>query len=52
LGNVGYSLTYLGEKIVSDIKKIKENDIVTTKFQNGYLKAQVLEIKEENHGDK
>lgn len=45
----GYTLTYMDNSIVTDINKIKINDKLTIKFQNGLVKANVEEIKEEKN---
>ena len=47
----GYSLTYIDDKVISDIQFVNKRDIITTKLQNGYFKAEVIDVKEENHGN-
>ncbi|MDD3187012.1 MAG: exodeoxyribonuclease VII large subunit [Bacilli bacterium] len=44
----GYTLTYINETIITDIKKININDQIKTKFNNGYIVSQVIG-KEENN---
>ena len=46
----GYSLTYLNDKVVSDINMINKKDIITTKFQNGTITAEVVNITEDKYG--
>ena len=43
--NRGYSITYSGDKVVKDIKDVK--DIIHVKLYNGEIKAKVIETKEE-----
>lgn len=44
----GYSITYSGDKVIKDVKDVK--DTVNIKLYNGEIKAKVLETKEVNHG--
>ncbi len=41
----GYSVSYKDGKIIKDIKDIKENDKITTRFKNGSVISEVREIK-------
>lgn len=40
----GYSLTYIDNKVISDIKKVKINSDITIKLNNGIINATVKEI--------
>ena len=42
----GYSLTYLDNKVVSDIKNIKKDDKLIIKLHNGEINTTVIDIKE------
>ena len=44
----GYSITYSNNKVIKDIKDVK--DIIKIKVSNGEIKAKVLETKEVKHG--
>ncbi|MEI3508432.1 MAG: exodeoxyribonuclease VII large subunit [Bacilli bacterium] len=44
----GYSITYSGDKVIKDVKDVK--DTVNIKLYNGEIKAKVLKNKEVNHG--
>ena len=43
----GYSLVYQNDNLIKDIKKIKVNDKINIKLQNGIINASVNEVKEE-----
>ena len=40
----GYSITYSNDKLIKDIKDVKET--VDIKLYNGFIKAKVIEVKE------
>ena len=42
----GYSITKLNNKVVTDIKKVKKDDLVSIGIQNGEINAKVIEVKE------
>ncbi len=42
----GYSITYKNNELINDVKKVKENDELKIKLQNGYLITEVRSIKE------
>ena len=42
----GYTLTYINDKVIENTKKIKKNDIIKTKFMDGYIISKVEEIGE------
>ena len=42
----GYTLTYKNDKIVRNIKDLKVDDIITIKFKEGTVKANIKEIGE------
>ena len=42
----GYSISSVGDEIVSDINQVKKDDILTTKMKNGSVISKVLEVKE------
>ncbi len=42
----GYTLTYIDDKVRSSIKNIKKNDIIKTKFNDGYIISKVQEVGE------
>ncbi len=46
----GYSITYLSDKTVKSVKDVKENDLVSVRLRDGFISANVKEIKEEEYG--
>ncbi len=42
----GYTLTYKNDKVVRNIKELKVDDIITIKFKEGIVKANIKEIGE------
>lgn len=46
--NRGYSITYSNDKVIKDIKDVK--DTISVKVYNGQIKAKVIETKEVKHG--
>lgn len=46
----GYSLTYIEDNILSNVKDVKMDSIIKTKLQNGFIKSKVIEVEEEKHG--
>ncbi|MCR5564318.1 MAG: exodeoxyribonuclease VII large subunit [Gammaproteobacteria bacterium] len=40
--NKGYSITYLGEKVVRDESEVNVGDTITTKLKNGEIKSKVI----------
>ena len=40
----GYTLTYVDDKVVTSIKKIKKDSIIKTKFNDGYVLSKVEEV--------
>ena len=43
----GYSVTFLNDKALKSVKKVKLNDILDVTLSDGSLKTKVLEVKEE-----
>ena len=43
----GYSISSVGDVIVSDIKQVKKDDLLTTRMKNGSVISKVLEVKED-----
>ena len=44
----GYSITKLDNKVVSSIKKIKKDDLLTIKIKDGIIDTKVVKVSEEN----
>lgn len=42
----GYTLTYVNDKVKKTVKDIKKNDVIKTKFNDGYIISKVEEIGE------
>ena len=42
----GYTLTYKNDKVVRNLKDLKVNDVITIKFKEGTVKANIKEIGE------
>lgn len=42
----GYTLTYIDDKVIKSIKSIKKNNIIKTKFNDGYIISKVEEVGE------
>ena len=42
----GYSITKINDKVITNIKDIKENDSINVTLENGYIDAKVINIKE------
>ncbi len=42
----GYSITSVNGKIINDVNEVKINDEIKTEMKNGYIKAKVIEVKE------
>ena len=42
----GYTLTYVNDNIKKTVKDIKKNDVIKTKFNDGYIISKVEEIGE------
>lgn len=40
----GYSITKIDDKVIKDIKDVKENDIISTEINNGYIKSKVIDV--------
>ena len=43
----GYSITYLNDKALKSVSFVKKKDILKIKLNDGFLMAEVLEVKEE-----
>ena len=43
----GYSITYIDNKVINDINKVKINDILTIQLDNGKIIAKTTDIKGE-----
>ncbi len=43
----GYSITYLNERALKSICDVKKGDLLDIKLNDGFLKANVLEVKED-----
>ena len=41
----GYSISSINDEIISDVNKVKKDDVLTTKFKNGQIVSKVLEVK-------
>ena len=41
----GYSISSCNDEIISDVKKVKKDDILTTRLKNGEIVSKVLEVK-------
>lgn len=48
----GYSITYLEDKAVKSINQITKKDDISVKITDGLIKAKVIDIKEDNDGQK
>lgn len=46
----GYSVAYLNNQVVKNIKQIKKNDNLKLIISNGIINTKVLEVKENNNG--
>ena len=44
----GYSITKLDNKVVSSIKTIKKDDLLTIKLKDGIIDTKVVKVSEEN----
>ena len=42
----GYSISSVDDKIITDIKDIKQGDNLKTRFKNGYAISKIMEVKE------
>ena len=42
----GYSISSKDGNIITDVTKVKKDDILLTKMKNGEIKSRVLEVKE------
>ena len=42
----GYSITKINNRVVTDIKKVKKDDLVNINIKNGEINAKVIEVKE------
>jgi exodeoxyribonuclease VII large subunit len=42
----GYSITYLENKVIKDIKDVKPNDVICTHITNGEITSKIMEVKE------
>ena len=42
----GYSITSINDKIITDVNDVKIDDVIKTEMKNGYIKAKVIEVKE------
>lgn len=42
----GYSITSINDKIITDVNEVKIDDVIKTEMKNGYIKAKVIEVKE------
>ena len=45
--NRGYSVTYINDNVLSNIKNININDCIKIKIKNGKIEAKVTNIVEE-----
>ena len=43
----GYAIVKKDNKVISDIQKVKKDDIINIDVKNGHLNAQVLEVTNE-----
>jgi len=41
----GYSITKLNDRVISDIKKLKENDVIVTELNDGYIKSKIINVE-------
>ena len=42
----GYSITKINDKVITNIKDVKSNDVINVSFENGNIDAKVINIKE------
>ena len=45
----GYSVTFVDNKVVKDIKQIKVGNIITTKLKNGTIISEIKEVKDDEN---
>ena len=41
----GYSITKLNDKVISDIKLLKENDVIVTELNDGYINSKIINVE-------
>ncbi|MDE7095058.1 MAG: hypothetical protein K2O23_01065, partial [Anaeroplasmataceae bacterium] len=41
----GYSINSVDGVIITDVTKVKKDDILTTQMKNGEIKSRILEVK-------
>ncbi len=46
----GYSITYLDDKALKSVKNVKDGDMISVRLSDGFIKANVTNIKEEEYG--
>ena len=46
--NRGYAIAKYNDKVISDVTKLKKDDIINIDVKNGRINAQVLEVNENN----
>ena len=42
----GYSISSVNGNIITDVSKVKVNDILKTEMKNGYVISEIKEVKE------
>ena len=47
----GYSISSINQEIITDVTKVKVEDIMTTKLKNGEIKSKIFEVIENGKED-
>ena len=42
----GYSIVKKDNKVISDIKKVKQDDVINIDIKNGIISAKVIEVND------
>lgn len=48
----GYSITYLNNENLKSINSVKENDVISVRLSDGFVTANVKDVKEDSYGKK
>ncbi len=43
----GYSISSVGDEIITDVTKVKVGDVLETKMKNGVIKSTIIEVKKD-----
>ena len=46
----GYSITYQNNNVISSVKDLNTNDLLTIKMIDGEIQTQIIDIKEDQNG--